>query len=32
MKTFLGIDFPFIGSVWRRLGTAGAEDLRGNEV
>jgi hypothetical protein len=28
----LGIDFAFIGSVWRRLGSAGAEGLRGNEA
>jgi len=26
----LGIDFTFIGSVKRRLGSAGAEGLRGN--
>src|SRR5579864_7618719 len=32
IKTLLSIDFPFIGSVRRRLGTAGAEGLRGNEA
>jgi hypothetical protein len=26
------IDYPFIGSVRRRLGSAGAEGLRGNEA
>lgn len=29
---YLSFDFPCIGSVWRRLGMAGAEGLRGNEA
>jgi len=32
MKLLLSLDFPFIGSVRRRLGLAGAEGLRGNEA
>jgi len=32
MKIQTGFDFPFIGSVRRRLGMAGADGLRGNEA